>query len=82
MLDWFETKGEICVVTEYGQGELFEILEDDHTLPEATVRIIAQQLGKFLISDIYFFVFFFVFFFLFFFVFFFSFLFVCHILNM
>jgi serine/threonine protein kinase len=46
MLDWFETKAEICVVTEYAQGELYEILEDDTTLPEATIRLIAIQLVK------------------------------------
>lgn len=46
MLDWFETKQEICVVTEYGQGELYEILEDDTNLPEGVVRKIAQQLVK------------------------------------
>lgn len=46
MLDWFETKAEICVVTEYAQGELYEILEDDTTLPESTVRLIAIQLVK------------------------------------
>lgn len=34
MLDFFETKNEICMVTEYAQGELFEILEDDRRLPE------------------------------------------------
>lgn len=44
MLDWFETRSEICVVTEYAQGELFEILEDDGTMPESTVRLIAIQL--------------------------------------
>ena len=44
MLDWFETASEICVVTEYAQGELFEILEDDATLPEDAVRNIAIQL--------------------------------------
>ncbi len=50
MLDFFETKGEICVVTEYAlvafilgiklnfQGELFQILEDDHHLPEEEVN--------------------------------------------
>lgn len=46
MLDWFETKSEICLVTEYAQGELYEILEDDTTLPEETVRKIAIQLVK------------------------------------
>ena len=44
LLDSFETKAEICVVTEYAQGELFEILEDDGALPADTVRQIARQL--------------------------------------
>jgi fused-like protein len=44
MLDWFETKEEICMVMEYAQGELFEILEDDDCLPESTVHRIAVQL--------------------------------------
>lgn len=44
MLDWFETASELCVVTEFAQGELFEILEDDTSLPETTVRQIAIQL--------------------------------------
>lgn len=44
MLDSFETPHEFCVVTEFGQGELFEILEDDKNLPENEVRKIAQQL--------------------------------------
>ena len=44
MLDAFETKSEFCVVTEYAQGELFEILEDDGFLPEDQVRGIAVQL--------------------------------------
>jgi len=46
LLDWFETQDEICVVTEYGQGELFEILEDDGRLPEDIVRNIARQLVR------------------------------------
>jgi len=46
LIDWFETNAEICVVTEYAQGELYEILEDDKRLPEATVRKIAIQLVK------------------------------------
>ncbi|KAG2481806.1 hypothetical protein HYH03_019228, partial [Edaphochlamys debaryana] len=46
MLDAFETKTEFCVVTEYAQGELFEILEDDQSLPEETVRSIAKQLVR------------------------------------
>jgi fused-like protein len=44
MLDWFETASEICVVTEFASGELFEVLEDDQSLPESTVRSIAIQL--------------------------------------
>ncbi|CDW83098.1 protein kinase domain containing protein [Stylonychia lemnae] len=44
LLDSFETSHEFCVVTEFAQGELFEILEDDRNLPEAEVRKIAQQL--------------------------------------
>jgi fused-like protein len=49
LLDWFETQSEICVVTEYAQGELFEILEDDGALPAETVRQIARQLVRILI---------------------------------
>ena len=44
LLDSFETSHEFCVVTEFAQGELFEILEDDRNLGEAEVRKIAQQL--------------------------------------
>ncbi|GLC39018.1 hypothetical protein PLESTM_000827500 [Pleodorina starrii] len=46
MLDAFETKTEFCVVMEYAQGELFEILEDDQNLPEDVVRSIAKQLVR------------------------------------
>lgn len=38
MLDAFETKTEFCVVTEFAHGELFEILEDDQSLPEDVVQ--------------------------------------------
>ena len=44
MFDCFETQHEFCVVTEYAQGELFQILEDDQRLPESEVRKIAKQL--------------------------------------
>jgi len=44
LLDSFETPHEFCLVTEFAQGELFEILEDDGTLPESEVRKIGQQL--------------------------------------
>eukprot|EP01039_Chlorochromonas_danica_P000352 gene348-377_t len=46
MFDAFETEREFCVVTEYGQGELFDILQDDQRLPEKTVQQIAKQLIK------------------------------------
>jgi len=46
MVDSLETKAEFCVVTEFAQGELFEILEDDTSLPEEEVRQIAKQLVK------------------------------------
>lgn len=46
MLDWFETKTEICVVMEYAQGELYEILQDDTRLDEPVVQRIAQQLVR------------------------------------
>ncbi|CAD8055051.1 unnamed protein product [Paramecium sonneborni] len=46
LLDAFETQGEFCLVTEFAQGELYEILEDDHNLPESEVRKIAQQLVR------------------------------------
>ena len=44
MFDAFETKSEFCVVTEYARGELFEVLQDDRTLPAETVQSIAYQL--------------------------------------
>jgi fused len=44
MLDAFETRNDFCVVTEYAQAELFQVLEDDRCLPEAVVRGVAQQL--------------------------------------
>ncbi|KAH9310035.1 hypothetical protein KI387_037946, partial [Taxus chinensis] len=46
MLDAFESPQEFCVVTEFAQGELFEILEDDKCLPEAQVQAIAKQLVR------------------------------------
>ncbi|XP_056313892.1 serine/threonine-protein kinase 36 isoform X2 [Danio aesculapii] len=44
LLDSFETEREVVVVTEYAEGELFQILEDDGSLPEKQVREIACQL--------------------------------------
>ncbi|CAN1336005.1 Serine/threonine-protein kinase TIO [Linum perenne] len=46
MLDSFESPQEFCVVTEFAQGELFEILEDDKYLPEEQVQAIAKQLVR------------------------------------
>ncbi|XP_038725728.1 serine/threonine-protein kinase TIO isoform X2 [Tripterygium wilfordii] len=46
MLDSFESPQEFCVVTEFAQGELFEILEDDKCLPEEQVQQIAKQLVR------------------------------------
>ncbi|XP_042535292.1 serine/threonine-protein kinase 36 isoform X1 [Dipodomys spectabilis] len=44
MLDSFETDKEVVVVTDYAEGELFQILEDDGKLPEEQVQAIAAQL--------------------------------------
>ncbi|NWW85585.1 STK36 kinase, partial [Rhynochetos jubatus] len=44
MLDSFETDKEVVVVTDYAEGELFQILEDDGSLPEEQVQNIAAQL--------------------------------------
>ncbi|NWQ74793.1 STK36 kinase, partial [Columbina picui] len=44
MLDSFETDKEVVVVTDYAEGELFQILEDDGSLPENQVQTIAAQL--------------------------------------
>ncbi|XP_016052303.1 PREDICTED: serine/threonine-protein kinase 36 [Miniopterus natalensis] len=44
LLDSFETDKEVVVVTDYAEGELFQILEDDGKLPEDQVQAIAAQL--------------------------------------
>ncbi|KAK7488222.1 hypothetical protein BaRGS_00020529 [Batillaria attramentaria] len=44
MLDSFDTEKEVVVVTDYAEGELFQILEDDGSLPEEQVQTIAAQL--------------------------------------
>uniref|UniRef100_A0A7S1QPG5 non-specific serine/threonine protein kinase n=1 Tax=Neobodo designis TaxID=312471 RepID=A0A7S1QPG5_NEODS len=46
LLDAFETQTEFVVVMEYAKGELFEVLEDDRSLPEEQVRGIAKQLVR------------------------------------
>ncbi|VDD79214.1 unnamed protein product [Mesocestoides corti] len=44
MVDAFETPKEMVAVTEYAEGDLFQILEDDGSLPEDVIRSIAAQL--------------------------------------
>ncbi|XP_064647326.1 serine/threonine-protein kinase 36-like isoform X2 [Lineus longissimus] len=44
MIDSFETEKEVVAVTDYAEGELFQILEDDGSLPEEQVQSIAHQL--------------------------------------
>ncbi|XP_022765493.1 serine/threonine-protein kinase TIO [Durio zibethinus] len=46
MVDSFESQQEFCVVTEFAQGDLFQILEDDKCLPEEQVQAIAKQLVR------------------------------------
>ena len=41
MLDSYDTPNEIVVVTEFAQGELFQILQDDRTLPQDQVMILS-----------------------------------------
>ncbi|XP_072128102.1 serine/threonine-protein kinase 36 isoform X2 [Mobula birostris] len=44
LLDSFHTDQEVVVVTEYAEGELFQVLEDDGSLSEEQVQEIAGQL--------------------------------------
>ena len=44
MLHVFETDTEFCVVSELGRGDLFQIIDDNQTLPEEVIRPIAAQL--------------------------------------
>jgi len=44
LLDAFETDRHLFVVTEFAQGDLFSIIEDDRMLPEDGVREVARQL--------------------------------------
>jgi len=48
MLDSFDTDHEVVVVTEFAQGELFQILQDDRTLPEDQVymfTVVCEVMG-------------------------------------
>jgi len=49
MLDFFETSTDFVIVTEFCEGDLYEIIEDDKTLPEAEVQKIAKQLIRALV---------------------------------
>ena len=40
MLDSYNTKHDVVVVTEFAQGELYQILQDDRTLPEDQVYVL------------------------------------------
>ena len=44
LLDAFETEREFCVVTEFAQGDLYHLLQEDKRIPEAKVQLIAKQL--------------------------------------
>eukprot|EP00397_Hematodinium_sp_SG-2012_P001850 GEMP01001855.1.p1 GENE.GEMP01001855.1~~GEMP01001855.1.p1 ORF type:complete len:1211 (+),score=310.88 GEMP01001855.1:48-3680(+) len=46
LYDTFETAADFCLVTEFAHGELFEIFQDDKSLPENEVQHIATQLVK------------------------------------
>nr|XP_043610740.1 serine/threonine-protein kinase TIO-like isoform X2 [Erigeron canadensis] len=46
MLDFSESPQELCVVTEFAHGELFEVIEDDKCLSEEEVQKIAKQLVR------------------------------------
>ena len=56
MLDTFETPGELVMVTDYAEGELFRILQDDKVLPAETVSYAKMNKSSeicFLIFSIY-----------------------------
>ncbi|TGZ67570.1 hypothetical protein CRM22_004713 [Opisthorchis felineus] len=44
MKDTFETDKEVVAITDYAEGDLFQVIEDDGKLPEEIVRSIACQL--------------------------------------
>jgi fused-like protein len=46
LLDSFETDTDTCLVTEHAQGDLFEVLEVDRTLPVDQIRSIAFQVSR------------------------------------
>ena len=44
MLEIFETDTDFCLVTELGRGDLFQVINDEQTLPEEVLRSVAAQL--------------------------------------
>ncbi|CAL8070029.1 unnamed protein product [Calicophoron daubneyi] len=44
MIDTFETEREVVAITDYAEGDLFQIIEDDGKLPEGIVQSVACQL--------------------------------------
>lgn len=44
MFCMFETDTDFCVVSELGRGDLFQIINDEQTLPESVLRNVAAQL--------------------------------------
>lgn len=44
MLNIFETDTDFCVVSELARGDLFQIIDDNQTLPEDVLRNVAAQL--------------------------------------
>ena len=44
MLDIFETDTDFCVVSELARGDLFQIIDDNQTLPEEVLKNVAAQL--------------------------------------
>lgn len=44
MLDVYETDTDFCVVSEFARGDLFQIIEDNQTLPENVLQNLAYQL--------------------------------------
>lgn len=44
MLNMFETDTDFCVVSELARGDLFQVIDDNQTLPESILKNVAAQL--------------------------------------
>ncbi|EAX97236.1 CAMK family protein kinase [Trichomonas vaginalis G3] len=44
LLEVFETNTDVCLVTELGRGDLFQVIQDQQTLPESVLKSVAAQL--------------------------------------